>query len=210
MILDNFELFEKYLLDFGEEISDPNVYQVELIERKKDGVKTSGANNSARRIASYFIESKAQWEKLKPRIKDIADSRPGVRVYINPNKKKASKCLLQLNMDLAERLQHKAFTGISKLQDTAVAKTKPSRNGEVWIIDLDSDDEFWDRRDELKEMIKEHTIVVLPSKSGEHVLTKPFNQEKFLLDFSVKFGVKKDLIKFNSLTNLYFNDGENI
>lgn len=208
MKIDNFELFEKYILDFGPDIGDPNIYQVEIIERKKDGVKTSGANNSSRRVASYFIESKAQWDKMKPRIKDLADSRPGVRVYINPNKKKASRCLKQLNLDLAERNIHDAYTGISKILDTAIAKTTPNKKGgSVWILDIDPDDSFWDRKEEIEDLLKNDTIVILPSKSGEHILTRPFNREEFKKDFTERFGVwKEDIIKINSLTNLYYND----
>lgn len=208
MKVDNFELFEKYILDFGDNVGDPNIYQINVIERKKDGVKTSGANNSARRVASYFIESRAQWDKMKPRIKDLADSRPGVRVYINPNKKKASRCLKQLNLDLAERHIHDAFTGISKILDTAIAKTTPNKKGgSIWILDIDPDDSFWDRKEELEDLLKNETIVILPSKSGEHILTRTFNREQFKKDFTERFGVwKEDIIKINALTNLYYND----
>lgn len=208
MILDNFDLFEKYILDFGNNPGDPYVYQVEIIERKKDGVKTSGANNAARRIASYFIETKEQWDKLKPRIKDLCDARSGARAYINPSHKRSSRCLTQLNMELAERFQHGAFTGIAKILDTSVAKTKPGKDESIWILDLDPDDSFFTRRDEIAEMIKDSLIARFPSKNGEHLLTTPFNREQFKKDFIEKFGEWKedDLIKINALTNLYFNN----
>lgn len=207
MKLDNFELFEKYILDFNSVPGNPFIYHIELIERKKDGVKTSGANNSSRRIASYFPESLDQWNKLKPRIIELADSRPGVRVYINPNRKRGDKVLKQLLLDVADRQFHDAFTGMSKIYDSTVAKTKPLREDVIWIIDLDSDDEFWDRRFEIEEYLKSNLITKLPSKSGEHLLVKPFNQLEFQKWFSSNFGCwKKDIIKHNALTNLYFND----
>lgn len=208
MIIDNFELFETYILNYEtDNIGDPYIYQIDLIERKKDGVKTSGANNSARRIASFYPENKEQWEKYKHRIQDMCNDRPGLRAYINPSRKRASKVLLELNVQVAQRLYHKAYTGQNKLYPSAVATCKAYREDSIWILDIDSDDSF-SADDILKyfdEFEKNPVITVLPSKSGQHILTRPFDKEIFDKWLADKYTPKESIIKINSLTNLYIN-----
>lgn len=210
-MVNNFELFEKYILNFDtDNIGDPYVYQIDLIERKKDGVKTSGANNSARRITSFYPENMAQWEKFKARIKDLCDSRRGLRAYINPSRKRASKVLTQLNYDIAERMQHKAYTGQYKIYPSAVASCKPDRKDSLWVLDIDGDDPFTanDIIEHLQQIGPDIVVTTLPSVSGAHVITRAFDQKDFNNWLKETYGGKSDkesIIKVNALTNLYVN-----
>lgn len=214
MIINNFDLFEQSILKYDtDNIGDPYVYQIDLIERKKDGVKTSGANNSARRITSFYPEDKKQWEKYKHRIMDLCNSRPGLRAYINPSRKRASKILLQLNMEVAQRLQDKAYTGQNKLYPSAIAKCKPDRNDTLWILDIDPDDPFTveDILWYFEDFFPSPIVTTLPSKSGVHVITRPFDKQAFDQWLNKTYGGKHgddSIIKINALTNLYINTGE--
>lgn len=210
-ILNNFDLFEKYILDFStDNIGDPFIYQIDLIERKKDGVKTSGANNSARRITSFYPESLEQWEKYKHRIIDLCDSRRGLRAYVNPSRKRASTILLQMNADIAERLKHKAYTGQNKIYASSIASCKPSRSDSLWILDIDSDDPFTaeDIMAYFADFEESPIVACLPSKSGSHIITKPFNKPVFETWLNNTYNGKADkesIVKINALTNLYAN-----
>lgn len=214
MIVDNFELFERSILDFStDNTGDPYLYQIDLIERKKDGVKTSGANNSARRITSFYPEDMKQWEKYKCRIIDLCNSRPGLRAYINPCRKRASKVLLQLNLEVAQRLHDKAYTGQNKLYPSAVAKCSPHRDDNLWLLDIDIDDPFScdDILRYFEDFAPSPIVTTLPSKSGTHIITRPFNKQEFDVWLNKTYGGKNNkdtVIKTNSLTNLYINTGE--
>lgn len=210
MIIDNFDNIQQ-ILKFNNDAGDPIVYQIDLIERKKDGVKTSGCQNSARRITSFYPESWEQWEKYKHRIKDLCDARPGLRAYINPNPKRASSIMKQMLTDLSDRFQHNAYTGLNKFFPSAIAKTKPAKSDSIWILDIDNGDpcleKYKDTVDFLLafgEQFPGAGIIWNPSKNGFHLLTHPFDRQKF----NEWIGQKEDgYIKINALTNLYMNTG---
>lgn len=210
-ILNNFDLFEKYILDFStDNTGDPFIYQIDLIERKKDGVKTSGSNNSARRITSFYPESLEQWEKYKHRIIDLCNSRKGLRAYVNPSRKRASAVLLQMNVDIAERLKHKAYTGQHKIYASSIASCKPNRSDSLWILDIDADDPFTaeDIMSYFADLEESPIVTCLPSKSGSHIITRPFDQLIFNSWLNKTYNGKADkdhIVKINALTNLYAN-----
>lgn len=211
MIIDNFDNIET-ILQYDDNTGDPIVYQIDLIERKKDGVDTSGCQNSARRITSFYPENMEQWNKYKSRIKDLCNARPGLRAYINPNPKRASAIMKQMFLDLSDRMYHSAFTGLHKFFPSSIAKTRPESNKSLWIVDLDSDDNFniSDFINHFKLLFPEAEAVLNPSKSGMHLLCKPFNRKAFM-DWTrgVKWSKKSDVfIHVNSLTNLYINTGD--
>ena len=214
MIVDNFEAFEKCIMNFQTDDSgDPYIYQIDLIERKKDGVDCIGSKNSSRRVASFYPEDIEQWQKYKNRIKEMCTSRPGLRAYINPSRKKASKVLLHLNTLIAKRLYDKAYTGLSKLYPSAIASCKPYKQDALWVLDVDVDDPF--SSDDILEYFESEglsSVIVtsLPSKSGCHIITKAFDRRKFDEWLNNKWGGKKtgeSIVHINSLTNLYINTG---
>lgn len=207
MIVDNFEIIEK-ILNFEPSTKNESIYyQIDLIERKKDGVKTSGCQNSARRITSFYPENWAQWLKYKHRIIDLCDARPGLRAYINPSRKLGTKILKQILTDVADRMNHDAITGLSKFFPSAIAKTKPEKEDSIWLIDVDADDEFTyqDIIDILKTIGEDIVITLVPSRSGMHILTHQFNRQEFAKKFNEKGWSKTDFIQVNALTNLYIN-----
>lgn len=93
-----------------------------------------------------------------------------------------------------------------------MAKTKPEKEDTIWLIDVDADDEFTyqDIVDILKTIGEDIVITLVPSKSGMHILTHPFNRQEFTKKFNERGWSKTDFIQVNALTNLYINTATSI
>jgi len=180
-------------------------YFVQILERKKDhplgGI--TGANNNSRLIKAYFITSieklEKQWDEMV-KLAEVFEAR--VMINLNPrNFRKAGFHLLQkiansMSNDDFYNL-HRAFTSVCGEYHAEIDKR--------WIVDIDKED--LDKLDEIQAFIqaehdkinkKDYNILsILPTRSGKHIITNPFNAENFGKTFP---GIEYHK---NNPTNLY-------
>lgn len=182
-MVNNFEQIEK-LLQF------PNkdcFYFVQILQRKKDhvGTRLGGSNNNSRLIKAYYIRSVEHLSVHKEEMIKLADLF-NARVSINLNPRNFRKALFHLLQKLAGQAVNEDWQSAPKAFDS-VCGDYHSEMDKRWIIDIDKEQmgrytkiqlDIMDIQREVTN--KEYSILAgIPSKSGCHIITNPFNLEKF-------------------------------
>lgn len=173
-MIDNFELI-KPLLAFP---NDDIYYHLQILRRGKDHPELPAAN---RVIKSYFICSLESLDYIENEVKKLCEFF-GARAYINLAPKSIKKTtMLQLKY-LAQRAYEGDFKKIWKSWNTCAGEIKGEESR--WIVDIDrklSEEEY---NKFLKyliylEPIGNKLIAKIPTKSGIHLITTPFNIKQF-------------------------------
>lgn len=171
-MINNFELIEPFL----EFPNDDIYYHLQILRRGKDNPEMTGAN---RVIKSYFI---CNIESLKKNQQEIIDLCHyfNARAYINLAPKSLKKTtLLQMNY-LSGRLYMNDIKKIWKSWNTCAGEIKGEKPR--WVVDVDSDkwNYIMDYIDTLEPFThRTKYITNIPTKSGWHIITTPFNLQQF-------------------------------
>ena len=181
-------------------------YNVVLIGRKKDNALVDG------KVKSYTINDVCDLDKYKKEIITICDALK-VRAYISVNYKSHRQVALNVMVEIANYSLQDYFKSSRGLYDSVVAKFV-DRKKQLWIIDVDKDDSFGKSVDELTDLyIKtiefckpyKKIVAVIPTKSGKHIVTHPFDSSDFYLKIGELIKLGSNLIKKNDMTLLYEN-----
>jgi len=175
-MIDNFELI-KPLLEFP---NDDIYYHLQILRRGKDHPELPAAN---RMIKAYFICSLEGLDYVEDEVKKLCEFF-GARAYINLAPKSIKKTtMLQLKY-LTERVYIGDFKKIWKSWNTCAGEIKGEKPR--WVVDIDNPLEkmiyWWDIKkyiNEECEPIEDKTIAIIPTKSGNHLITTPFNLQQF-------------------------------
>ena len=178
-MIDNFKLI-KSLLEFP---NDDIYYHLQILRRGKDHPELSAAN---RVIKPYFICSLESLDYVEEEIKKLCEFF-GARAYINLAPKSIKKTtMLQLKY-LAQRAYEGDFKKIWKSWNTCAGEIKGEESR--WVVDVDGPtdgeiSEFIEYQCEpviktFDGKIKSKIIEYIPTKSGYHLITIPFNLQQF-------------------------------
>ena len=177
-MIDNFKLI-KPLLEFP---NDDIYYHLQILRRGKDHPELPAAN---RVIKSYFICNLEGLDYVEQEIKDLCEFF-GARAYINLAPKSIKKTtMLQLKY-LAQRAYEGDFKKIWKSWNTCAGEIKGEEPR--WVVDIDNTtNSIFDKK--TKEVMNYihhiepedfgRTQAVIPTKSGYHLITTPFNLQQF-------------------------------
>lgn len=175
-MIDNFELI-KPLLKFP---NDDIYYHLQILRRGKDHPELPAAN---RVIKSYFICNLESLDYVEQEIKDLCKFF-GARVYINLAPKSIKKTTMLQIKYLAQRAYEGDFKKIWKSWNTCAGEIKGEEP--VWIIDIDdtniTEGPIIDLIDDLEPINPfgySKFIAEIPTKSGYHLITTPFNLQQF-------------------------------
>lgn len=181
-------------------------YNVVLIGRKKDNALVDG------KVKSYTINTICDLDKYKQEIITICDALK-VRAYISVNGKSHKQITLNALVKYTNNIAQDCFNNSRGIYDSAVAQFSYSKK-QLWIIDVDKDDSFDKSADELTDLyIKtiesckpyKKIVAVIPTKSGKHIITHPFDSSDFYLKIGDLIKLGSNLIKKNDMTLLYEN-----
>ena len=173
-MIDNFKLI-KSLLTFP---NDDIYYHLQILRRGKDHPELPAAN---RVIKPYFICSLESLDYVEDEIKKLCEFF-GARAYINLAPKSIKKTtMLQLKY-LAQRVYEGDFKKIWKSWNTCAGEIKGEEPR--WVVDIDDGNLKWnyimDDIDTLEPYsIDTKYITNIPTKSGWHIITTPFNLQQF-------------------------------
>ena len=151
-------------------------------------------------------------DKYKQEIITICDALK-VRAYISVNYKSHKKVTLNTLVKYTNNIAQDCFNNSRGIYDSAVAQFADSKK-QLWIIDVDKDDSFDKSVDELTDLyIKtiesckpyKKIVTVIPTKSGKHIITHPFDSSDFYLKIGELVKLGSNLIKKNDMTLLYEN-----
>jgi len=173
-MIDNFKLIKPFL----EFPNDDIYYHLQILRRGKDHPELPAAN---RVIKPYFICSLESLDYVENEIKKLCEFF-GARAYINLAPKSIKKTtMLQLKY-LAQRVYEGDFKKIWKSWNTCAGEIKGEEPR--WVVDIDSNDIKWNHvMDDIDTLepygMDTKYITNIPTKSGWHIITTPFNLQQF-------------------------------
>lgn len=194
-MVNNFNLIEP-LLEFPKSDS---FYFLQILQRKKDhkGTTLGGSNNNSRLIKAYYITSK---EKLRIHEEEIIKLCEvfNARASINLNPRSFEKAAFRLLTKVADQMSNKDFYNVRRAYD-AICGEYHSEMDKRWLIDIDSPEvalvdhvadvidkiqqEDYSKRKDKDDKPRYEVLMRIPSKSGWHIITQPFNPVTFKVLF---------------------------
>lgn len=206
---DNILIMRQYMLDLGipvKQMYRKDLYfDVSLIRRGKDHPNLPAANYT---FKIYYIDSIELFDKYVDEIKTCCDIF-GLRAYISVNAKSkielSKKTLVKYAEMVALEESKKPWRFCDSVNGGLDGKEKR------WILDVDEMDQNDERFKKYCEIIEfcdsgytPRIVTAVPTKSGMHIITHPFNTEKY-----AKLCEENNLdipeIKKNHITLLYEN-----
>jgi hypothetical protein len=191
-MIDNIEIILP-LLKFE---SKDDFYYLQILQRKKEN---PGLGRNSRVIKNYYIKSEKhlldRYDEIKKLCK-IFNARASIRL----NKRSFEKVAFKAMVNIANSMSNKEYSFIKASYDRACGLGHNDKE-KKWIIDIDGEvPEYW--KNDLVNYInniepKDNKVIIeIPSKSGFHLITKPFNTQKFSMDYQLD-------VHRNNPTNLY-------
>ncbi len=173
-MIDNFELI-KPLLTFP---NDDIYYHLQILRRGKDHPELPAAN---RMIKAYFICSLEGLDYVEDEVKKLCEFF-GARAYINLTPKSIKKTTMLQIKYLAQRAYEGDFKKIWKSWNTCAGEIKGEEPR--WVVDIDGNNIKWNHvMDDIDTLepygMDTKYITNIPTKSGWHIITTPFNLQKF-------------------------------
>ena len=183
-MIDNIKII-KTLLNFEKE---GDFYMLYVFKRKKDQPEGERDNHqSVRTIKTYCVDSIEYIDKRYDEIKQLCEIF-NARAYIHVQKQNHSDVSLDMMVSLAERIKN-GVKNQKGLFDSVVGQIKT--NEKRWVIDIDnvsidgfSHDKYYiEMREFINELQveagKEQGMTFIKTRSGFHIITRPFNVMKF-------------------------------
>jgi len=211
---DNFKLIKDFIQSQWDGQFDSLTdafYTIEIIGRAKDNARIIAGNH---KFKTYYIKTIEDFDKYENEIKLLCDTL-NMRAYISVNHKSMKHVTLNTMAEYANRIAQDNFAKPYSIFDSCAAKYV-ERDDQLWIIDLDKEDcdKYGCGRDDLISYYryiienecepKKKVVEIIPTKSGGHIITHPFNTVEFA-NKACRCKTVEDLIKKNGLTLLYEN-----
>jgi hypothetical protein len=191
--MDNLELILP-LLKFE---SKDDFYYIQILQRKKENPQI-GSNSKV--VKNYYINSEQylldKWEEIK-KLCDVFNARAMIRL----NKRSFEKVAFKAMVNIANTISNREYQFLKASYDRACGLGHNDKN-KSWVLDIDEHKDFdWycnlvDFIHNIKP-VGDKVIGTIPSKSGKHIIAKPFDLRQFSIQYP-DIDVHKD-----NTTNLY-------
>ncbi len=206
---DNINIMRQYMLDLGipvKQIYRKDLYfDVSLVRRGKDHPDLPAANYT---FKIYYIDSIELFDRHIEEIKTCCELF-GLRAYISVNAKSKIELSKKTLVKYAEMVATEEFKKPWRLCDSVNGGLDGKEKR--WILDVDDMDANDERFKKYCEIIEscesgydKRIVVSIPTRSGIHIITHPFNSEKFEKK-CIENGLDVPEIKKNHITLLYEN-----
>jgi hypothetical protein len=178
MYVDNYDLIKPFLKFNNED----DFYYLQILRRRKDNPEDQEKNTTT--IKDYYIRSVDYLESKMDEIKNLCvffNARASIRLNRRSFKKVAFRALNNITAQMMQEDFHSARQAYSK-----AAGQCHNDNEKKWIVDIDTD--MLDQEYEIMEYINcecqpndddEKFYTKIPTKSGIHLISKPFNMDTF-------------------------------
>ena len=192
------------LLEFE---SEDDFYYLQILQRKKENPQL-GSNS--RVIKNYYITSidylTKHYEEIK-KLCEVFNARASIRL----NKRSFEKVGFKTMTNIANTMMNKEYKFLKASYDRACGLGHNDKN-KTWVVDIDKNEVIW-----LEQIINaiqpcepqgNKIVAQIDSKSGIHLITKPFNIMQYKDNFADElraYGIEYiDLeIHKDNPTNLY-------
>jgi len=171
-MIDNFD----QILGFMEFDTEDQFYYLQLIKRKKEN-EDIGSNSKV--IKNYYIKSKEQLISKKKEIIDIC-TLTNSRAMIRLNRRSFKRVGLKALENIVNSISCEQYEFIKNSYDRACGLVNSEKN-KTWIVDIDAQGLRYteDVKYAISLLNPLHTTVTISSKTGFHLITKPFNTQVF-------------------------------
>lgn len=200
-MVDNFQLL-KPLLQFD---NPGDFYLVQMLKRRKDNPDM--ASNMVN-VDNFYIRSLNDYEQKEEMIKNSAKIH-NARAYIRVNRRNEEKIALFTMSKIANYILSKDYKSVKNAYLSAAGEfnSEPIKR---WIVDIDLPEEDFQlanhNADIIERTIRElHTecnrnskqgeykiLLNVPTKNGYHIITNPFNLQKFRQMLTLTLDIHKD------------------
>lgn len=202
-MINNFQTLDP-LIQFD---STDDCYFVQFLKRHKDNPEMT---KNMINVDNMFIYSKYDYWKYQDRIIEIANLH-NARAYIRINRRSVKKIALLSNTQVAHLLLTEDYKAVKNAYLSAAGDHR-SINEPVrkWIVDLDNPIEKKANRDAYQMTIKNiinalhseynlnskkdkyQMLAEIPTQNGIHVITNPFNLQRFREVWKGELDIHKD------------------
>lgn len=200
-MINNFEQIRE-LLEFR---SKDDFYFLQILQRKKDvkdGQKVNGTNNNSRLVKAYYVKSLDHFDFLENEVVKLCELF-NARAGINLNRRSFEKMSLQHLKKVTDQIINGDYNKAHKAYSSVVGAFS-NESDKKWILDIDRKMDILEI-DELTAYLSTlqpiglKQIQFIPSRSGFHLISKPFN----LHDFRQSMWAEEIEVHKNNPTNLY-------
>lgn len=185
-------------------------YAVELMRRGKDNPDLPAANYHFR---NYYIYSWRDLDRYEQEIKTVCQML-NLRAYASVSPKRMSQVALDTLAESARRIAAHDYKRFYSIFESCSGKYA-DRSSELWVVDVDgpaTEEAVAALRRYIRTMQSGHAdpvVYTMPTRSGQHIITRPFNLKQFTDGFAPALTATYDLalpdVKKNHLTLLYEN-----
>lgn len=210
----NFDIIKEYMINEGipklMKDSGDLFFCVLLVRRGKDHKDLPAANYT---FKSYYVDSIEYFERYREEMIKSCDTFQ-LRAYVSVNIKSKERYAKHMLQKLSTYVLTDEYKKPWKLIDHTFNKTEP-KNQKTWIIDIDDEylklenynDNVQDIIRKCKSKYKDPIITTIQTKSGYHLLTRPFNLYDFETEHKKLYwaGIMTPEVKKDHLTLLYEN-----
>jgi hypothetical protein len=179
-MINNIELITP-LLEFQ---SEDDFYHLQILKRKKEHPEL-GSNSYV--VKTYYISSLDYLHKKFGEIQHLCDFH-NARAYINLNVRSFERTAFHTLKKLTDQIMNRDYKSARKAYESVCGEFGTGR-AKRWIIDIDdvsAGDEFWMEMCDFLvtiEPVGGKFLGKLPTKNGYHIITTPFNVEKFSKEY---------------------------
>lgn len=173
------------ILPFLQFDSEDDFYYLQILQRKKENPQL-GSNS--RVIKNYYITSQQyildRYDEIKS-LCNIFNARASIRL----NRRSFEKVGFKALENIANTMQNREYKHLMKSYDRACGLLN-NEKVKRWIVDVDKEDVVW-----LEQILnsihscepkQQSPIVRIPSKTGVHLITSPFNIQEFRTIFGLR------------------------
>jgi len=170
--------------------TNDDFYFLQILQRKKENPNL-GSNSKV--IKNYYITSTQHLIDKYDEIKSLCNMF-NARASLRLNKRSFEKVAFKSLENFANVMQTKEYKHIMNCYDKACGLLNNEKQ-KKWIVDIDKDELVW--LEQIINSVQESEpndnkiIIQLPTKSGVHLITKPFNVIQF------KENLKNELSKYS-------------
>jgi len=164
--------------------SKDDFYYLQILQRKKENPQL-GSNS--RVIKNYYIRSIEHLESRYEEIKTLCNVF-NARASLRLNKRSFEKVGFKALENFANTMQNREYSFLMKSYDRGCGLLNNEKE-KKWIVDVDKAELVWLPQiiEAIESCDPEGTKILkqLPTKSGIHLITKPFNVMQFKERFSL-------------------------
>lgn len=184
--IDNFSVIRK-ILRFPTEDS---FYFLQVLKRRKDN---PDLEKDMIHLADFYIYSLEDYDRLMARVINLCRSE-NARAYLRLNVRDSKKTAMLTLKKIVDYISSENYKAVKKAYSSCSGEYH-SDPDKTWIVDIDnvSIDSFNHSEEQIRirqlitdlqiEAGKEPMIQFIPTRSGVHIITRPFNLQKFKSEF---------------------------